>query len=162
MGKTIEFYDQGIYEIRKEIVQCEFNCKQIDKQIDLHRSKMLEEKATGKKATFQPSLLWEVKTYEETVKTGGIVKYIGRKAIIKRLAQNEVQMIREIKRLKSILESMEVKRQKLKDKLGIQGNETSKTLVEPIEEPKELTLCFYCAYPLEEDVEICPKCGTQR
>ena len=162
MGKTIEFYEQGIYEIRKEIVQCEFNCKQIDNQIDLHQSKMIEEEATGKKATFQPSLLWEVKAHKKTIKTGGIVKYIGRKTIIKRLAQNEAQMIGEVKRLRSKLESMEVKRRKLKDKLGIQVDETSNILFEPIEEPRELTLCSYCAYPLQEDIETCPVCGTQR
>lgn len=159
MGKTIEFYDQGMYAIRKEIVQCEFNCKQIDKQIDLHQSKMIEEKATGKEAKFYD---WWVNTYKKIAKTGGIDKYIGRKVIIKRLAQNEAQMKAELKRLRRKIENMEAKRRKLKDKLEIQGEKTLNTLFEPIEEPKELTLCSYCAYPLQEDVEICPVCGTQR
>ena len=159
MGKTIEFYDQGMYAIRKEIVQCEFNCKQIDKQIDLHQSKMIEEEATGKKAKLY---VWGVKIHTRIAKTSGIDKYIDRKVIIKRLAQNEAQMKRELKRLRNRIERMEVKRRKLKDKLGIQGDETLDTFFEPIEEPKELTLCFYCAYPLQEDVETCPVCGTQR
>jgi hypothetical protein len=159
MGKTIESYDQIMFAIRKEIVQCEFNCKQIDKQIDLHQSKIIEEKATGKKAKFYD---WGVNAHIKIVKTDGIVKYIGRKAIIKRLAQSEAQMKRELKRLRNKIERMEVKRRKLKEKLVFQGKETLDTLLEPIEEPKELTLCSYCAYPLQEDVETCPVCGTQR
>ena len=95
MGKTIEFYDQGMYAIRKEIVQCEFNCKQIDKQIDLHQSKMIEEEATGKKGKLYD---WGVKIHTRIAKTSGIDKYIDRKVIIKRLAQNEAQMKRELKR----------------------------------------------------------------
>jgi len=57
---------------------------------------------------------------------------------------------------------MKNKRQKLKEKLELKGIEVKEPEFEPIEEPKELPLCPYCAYPLQEDMKSCPVCKTQR